>query len=73
MSNKSRKKTGVPLEEDAMSPIAVMRYSPLCRALCDAHPGLAPYISESYLARLVFDFQVRFEVRYTHVVVLMTK
>jgi hypothetical protein len=64
MSNKSRKKTGVPLAEDAMSPVAVIRYSPLCRTLSEAHPGLSPYISESYLARLVYDFQVRLEVRF---------
>lgn len=58
----TRKKSGFPLEEHALSALIQHSMSRICRALKSSYPTLAPYVSESHIARLSFDFQYLQEV-----------
>jgi SWI/SNF related-matrix-associated actin-dependent regulator of chromatin subfamily C len=56
---KTRKKNGYPSESEDrnINAVSVFSFSKICRALCDSYPGLAPYITEPYLAKLTHNFQ----------------
>lgn len=60
--SKTRKKNGYPSDVEALSALAVFSFSKICRALGDANPGITPYISELYLAKLTSSFQYFMEV-----------
>ena len=58
-----RKKSGYPSKEDALSPTTKLSLAKIARRLCGTFPGLAPYISEAYLAGVIYEFQCSMEVQ----------
>ena len=60
----ARKKDGYPSEELALSATSVLSFSRISRVLREVTPGECSYLTEFYLAKLIFDFRYFMEVCY---------
>jgi hypothetical protein len=74
--SKARKKSGFPLDWSdpagvAQRKLLLLALAPLSRRLGEARPATAPYLSETVLAKLIFEFQVFMEVLFAFSVVLI--